>query len=249
MSDTSIPATPATFDARSSALPVQPTQRRGLLGNSCLATLIAATLALTLFVVVAGVAIGRIGSWLDFNPLGLFAEPDTNIDDRQAAVVLEMRSLARLETMTFTVEKVITAEKGGNVFQDVLFGDKLLLIANGQVVAGVDLSQLREQDVQVSADNNVRVTLPPSEIFIATLNNDETRVYDREQGLLSRGDAQLETKARQAAEASILQAACDQGILDQAATEARTQLEALLRLLDFTSVTVVAMAGECVAGD
>ena len=221
--------------------------RGGIVAPSCAALVVAGLLAVVLFVVLAGVAIGRIGSWFDVNPFGLFAEPDTQINDRQPAVVLQMQSLARLETMNYTIEKVIEAEKGGNAFQDLLFGDRILLIAHGNVIAGVDLSHLTDEDVQVSAENAITVTLPPSEIFVATLDNDATRVYDREQGLLSRGDAQIETEARQAAEASILQAACEQGILDQAATEAKTQIEALLRVVEFETVTVIAPVGTCPA--
>ncbi|HUG14958.1 MAG TPA: DUF4230 domain-containing protein [Thermomicrobiales bacterium] len=221
--------------------------RGGIVSTSCVTLLIAALLSVLLFVLLAGVAIGRIGSWFDLNPLGLFAEPDTQIHDRQPAVVLQMQSLARLETMNYTIEKVIEAEKSGNVFQDLLFGDRILLIAHGNVIAGVDLSALDDEDVEVNDDDALTVTLPPSEIFVATLNNEETRVYDRDQGLLSRGDAQLETRARQAAVAAILQAACDQGILEQAAAEAKTQLTALLGLLEFSAVTVIAPAGVCPA--
>jgi hypothetical protein len=156
-----------------------------------------------------------------------------------------MQTLARLETSVFTIEQVIEAERAGNVFQNLLFGDRILLIAHGQVIAGVDLSLLSEPDVVITGDNAVRLTLPPSEIFIATLDNEQTRVYDRNRGLLSRGSTQLETEARQAAEASILQAACDQGILERAAADARTQITALLRLLEFEDVEVIAPAGQC----
>ena len=221
--------------------------RGGIVARSCVALVVAGMIAVVLFVVLAGVAIGRIGSWFDVNPFGLFAEPDTQIHDRQPAVVLQMQSLARLETMNYTIEKVIEAEKGGNAFQDLLFGDRILLIAHGNVIAGVDLSQLTDEDVAVTDENAITVTLPASEIFVATLDNEATRVYDREQGLLSRGDAEIETEARQAAEASILQAACDQGILDQAAVEAKIQIEALLKVLEFETVTVVAPAGDCPA--
>jgi hypothetical protein len=219
--------------------------RGGLAATSCLGLLIATLLAIILTIVLAGVVLGRVGSWFDFHPFGLFAEPETEIDDRQPAIVLQMQSLARLETMNYTIEKVIEAEKGGNAIQDLLFGDRLLLIAHGNVIAGVDLGTLEPEDVEVSDDNAVTVQLPASEIFVATLDNDQTRVYDRERGWLSRGDAGIETEARQAAEASILQAACDQGILDQAATEAKTQVEALLRALRFETVTVVVPTGTC----
>ncbi len=213
------------------------------LGGCLLASAIAAGTALLLFLVV-GIAIGRIGGWMDLNPFGVFAEPDTRIDDRRQAVVVEMRDLARLETQSYTIEKVISAEKQGNVFQDLLFGDRILLIAHGSVIAGVDLSKLEESDVQVAGDD-IRLELPPSEVFVSTLDNEQTRVYDRERGLLSRGDATLETEARQAAQDALVVAACDAGILGQAAEQARHQLMTLLTGFGFTTTTVVAPVGEC----
>jgi hypothetical protein len=213
--------------------------------NSCVTAFLAAVAAVALVMILGLVVADRIAARFEFNPFGIFAEPETTIDDRRAAVVLEMQTLSRLETSVFTIEHVIEAERAGNVFQNLLFGDRILLIAHGQVIAGVDLSRLSEPDVEITDDNAVRLTLPPSEIFIATLDNEQTRVYDRDRGLLSRGSTQLETEARQAAEASILQAACDQGILERAAADAKTQITALLRLLEFEDVEVIAPAGQC----
>jgi hypothetical protein len=221
-------------------------QRRGGV-DSCLIGLLGVLVTLALLMVVTGVVIARAGSLFDIHPFGWFSEPETTIDDRQTAVVVQMRAMARLETMTYTVEKVIEAEKSGNALQDVFFGDRILLIAHGDVVAGVDLGKLTARDVTVSDDNAVTVRLPASEILSARLDNDQTRVYDRDKGLLSRGDSQLETKARQAAEDAILQAACDQGILQQAADQARVQLEGILHLLDFERVVVIADPGQCEA--
>lgn len=157
-----------------------------------------------------------------------------------------MRDLARLETQSHTIEKAISAEKQGNVFQDMLFGDHILLIAHGSVIAGGDLAKLDEADVTVD-DDSVRIGLPPSQVFISTLDNEQTRVYDRERGLLSRGDAEFETEARQTALDAILGAACDSGILGQAAEQARDQLTTLLNGLGFATSTVVAPVGECPA--
>ncbi|HMM42171.1 MAG TPA: DUF4230 domain-containing protein [Thermomicrobiales bacterium] len=160
--------------------------------------------------------------------------------------VIEVRDLARLETQSHTIEKVISAEKQSNSFQDMLFGDRTLLIAHGSVIAGGDLAKLDEADVTVGGDS-ARAGLPPSEIFISTLDNEQTRVYDRERGLLSRGDADLETEARQTAQDAILGAACDSSILDQTAEQARNQLTTLLNGLGFATSTGVAPVGECPA--
>lgn len=172
------------------------------------------------------------------NPFG------TTINTSRASVIKEMRSLSRLETASFTIEKVIDAgTTGGNIFQQFLFGDKILLIAHGQVIAGFDLSQISESDVKVSG-TSVTLKLPPPQILVATLDNTQTKVYDRRRGLLNSNE-DLESKVRSAAEVSIRQAACDANILGQASDSGRKQLTTLLSALGFETITVEIPQGSC----
>lgn len=167
------------------------------------------------------------------------------INTNRAAVIKQMRSLARLETASFTIEKVIDAgTTGGNVFQQFLFGDKILLVAHGQVIAGFDLSQLSEKDVEVNG-KKLRLTLPPPQVLVSTLDNTQTKVYDRKRGLLANGNQDLESKARSAAEASIKDAACKADILNQASENARKQLTSLFTSVGFETVTITIPTGVC----
>jgi len=149
-------------------------------------------------------------------------------------IVHEIRTLARLETIQYTIEKVVTAETGQNVLAP-LFGDRLLFVAHGYVTAGIDLEKIGPQDMVVR-DGTLYVTLPEAEVFVATLDNEKSYVYDRETGLLTHGDINLETAARQVAENQIEQAALDDGILDQARANAETYLKSLLNSLGFPQV-------------
>ena len=134
----------------------------------------------------------------------------------------EIRALARLETIQYSVEKVITAEVGQGTF-GFAFGDKLLFVAHGVVIAGIDMEKLQPADMRL--DNGVLyVRLPPTEIFIATLDNEKSYVYDRETGLLTKGSVDLETLARQAAEDEIRKAALEDGILVQGQKNAEAYL-------------------------
>lgn len=196
---------------------------------------------LALLAVIVLLLFSSLNPW---NPLNYFGRPATTVDISRTAVIQDIQSLNRLETTSYTIEKIIEAGNDGNVFQDILYGDRLLLIAHGQVWAGVDLSQVEEQDVQIS-DNTLTIYLPPTEIFSTQLNSEQTKVYDRQQGLLSRGDKDLETQARQAAERSIRQAACDAGILNQAVNDARDQLTQMYSLAGFNRVDVRVEAGVC----
>ncbi len=162
----------------------------------------------------------------------------------QSAVVKEMRSLNRLETAQFTIEKVIEAGTNENEFKQILFGDKILLIAHGDVVAGFDLAVFSEKQVEVKG-RTVTVILPAPQILYTKLDNDKTRVYDRRQGLLTKGNKDLETKARQAAESEIQKAACGSNILNQAGVNGRKQLTTLFTGLGFTSVTIIVPEVSC----
>jgi hypothetical protein len=148
-------------------------------------------------------------------------------------IINQILPLARLETIKYTLEKVITAEEGQELIAG-LFGDRLLLVAHGSVTAGIDLSKLKAEDFEFR-EGVLAVRLPAAEIFAASLDNDKTFVYDRDTGLFRKSDRELETLARRAAEAEILKAAIDDGILDQAAINAQIFMERLLNDLGFKS--------------
>jgi len=160
--------------------------------------------------------------------------PTPTIFPDPVTIINEIRPLARLETIQYTVEKVITAEEGQELIAE-LFGDRLLLVAHGTVIAGVDLSKLTAGNLKLQ-DGILAVHLPEAEIFSTSLDNDKTYVYDRDTGLFRKADKDLETLARQAAEAEILKAAVDDGILKQAAINAQVFMERLLNDLGYSHI-------------
>ncbi|MCS6909886.1 MAG: DUF4230 domain-containing protein [Anaerolineales bacterium] len=168
-----------------------------------------------------------------------FFNPTPTIYPDSVTVVRQVRSLARLETVQYTLEKVIVAEQGQGLLGP-LFGDRLLFVAHGQVIAGVDLSKLQPSDVTVSPDDGqVTVILPAAEIFVSRLDNEKSYVYDRQTGLLTKGDVKLEALARQTAEEQIRQGALEDGILNVAQSNAAIVVERLLRTLRFADVIIV----------
>lgn len=160
--------------------------------------------------------------------------PSPTILPDPVTVVRQVKAIARLETIQFTVEKVITAETGQEVL-GFLFGDRLIFVAHGDVIAGVDMSKIGPQDLRV--ENGVLfVRLPEPEIFVSTLDNERSYVYDRDTGLLNRGDINLETSARQAAEQEIEKAAVEGGVLSLARQNAEVYLERLFRSLGYSEI-------------
>ncbi|MGB9752214.1 DUF4230 domain-containing protein [Roseiflexus castenholzii] len=183
----------------------------------------------------------------------LIARPTPTIRDWGGAIQ-QMKNLNRLETQRFSIERVVEASTARGDALDMFLGERLLLIASGDVVAGVDLSKLTDRDVIISPDGaSVTLTLPASEIFSARLDNERTRVYDRQTRPITQltggQNPNLEKQARQEAERQILAAACENGIMQRAAEEAKRSMEQFLRLLEFENVTVIATAGACVIED
>ena len=160
--------------------------------------------------------------------------PTPTIIPDPVTIILQVRDLSRLETASYTVEKVITAETGQGPFS-FLFGDRLILVARGQVIAGVDLGKMEEGDILITEDGTVVVTLPPAEILVATLDNQKSYVVDRDTGLVGTNPA-LETEARQAAEKEVLDAALEDGILDTAQRNAEMYVRQLIMALGFDEV-------------
>lgn len=173
-----------------------------------------------------------------------FLPPSYEIRTDGAAVVTELKKLQRLETASFTIEKIIEAGTHGNVFQEFLYGDRILLIANGEVVAGIELSGISEDDIERSG-TTITLNLPAPTILTTRLDSGATRVYNRSTGLFTSGDKNLESRARAAAEDSIREAACAGGILDEAAENGTKELEALLRGFGFSEATVNIPQGSC----
>ncbi len=158
-------------------------------------------------------------------------------DTSAPVVVQQIQKLNRLETVSYSVDTVVEGKRSNAVLPDLLFGDRLLLVVHGQVIAGVDLSALKEGGVKVSG-KSVTVDLPPSQLFTTRIDEGKSRVFARSTGLLVPMDPNLETDARRTAETQIQQTAMQDGILDTARSNARMSVESLLHGLGFETVTV-----------
>jgi hypothetical protein len=167
---------------------------------------------------------------------GLLHPTPTIIPD-PITIIYKVRSLARLETIQYSVEKVITAEVNQGIWGP-LFGDKLLFVAHGTVIAGIDMSKISADDMKLN-NGTLTVKLPQAEVFVAALDNQKSYVYDRETGLFNKSFKELETQARQSAEEEIRKAALQDGILNQAAQNAEVFLERMFNQLGYDRVVFV----------
>jgi hypothetical protein len=166
--------------------------------------------------------------------IALAINPTPTILPDPVTIIHEIQSIARLETIKFSVEKIITGETRQGFFK-WLVGDKLIFVAHGEVIAGIDLYKLDPEDLRVKG-GKLFVTLPEAEIFVTDLDNEQSYVYDRVTGLFNPGEIDLESETRRAAEIEIEQSALEDGILELAQQNAEYFLDRLFRDLGYPEV-------------
>jgi hypothetical protein len=199
---------------------------------------LATTLVLALVIVVLGVALGlalaRFGETLPLvGPLLGEKPPRTTTGP---VVVEGIQKLDQLATVRWTESVPVTRESGGDIWDRVFDGEKVLLIATGKVEAGVDLGDIHKDDVSVDGDT-VTIDLPEAEILSATLDEKTTRVYDRDFSPLNfRPDDDLVRKARLRAVGKLEATARENGILDTAEGNAEDSIRAFVTTLGFEKV-------------
>lgn len=167
----------------------------------------------------------------------VFFRGSSRIDTSQPTVVQHIQQLQRLETVVYSMEKIVTGSQESRFLPRLLAGDRLLLIVHGEVTAGVDLAAIGPSNVKVNG-KAVDLKLPEPIVFSTRVDNGRTRVYARETGLFSAPDPELESETRREAERQLTQAALDGGILKTAAANARLTLTSLLTGLGFDAVNI-----------
>jgi hypothetical protein len=184
------------------------------------------------FLLGAGVAVVlAVGAWLWLSQSGL------SIDLSRPAVVQSIQRLQRLETVVYTMEKIVSGEQVNHYLPRLLAGERILLIVHGEVIAGIDLSKLDDSRIRITG-RSIEIAMPPAEVFSTRIDNQRTRVYSRETGLFTAPDPNLESEVRREAETQLQQSAIQGGILKTAADNGRATLAGLLAGLGFESVVI-----------
>jgi hypothetical protein len=169
--------------------------------------------------------------------MGFLRSGGTRINVDQPTVVRRIQQLQRLETVSYTMDKIISGARDNPYLPKFLAGDRILLVVHGEVVAGVNLANIRSTDVSVQG-HNISLRLPPAEVFSTRIDNAKSRVYSRDTGLFSSPDPDLESEVRQEAERQLQQSALVDGILKSADQNARSTISSMLTGLGFTQVAL-----------
>jgi hypothetical protein len=177
---------------------------------------------------------GGLGLW---HLIGNLRGGRTLISVDQPTVVRQIQQLQRLETVSYTMDKIISGEHANAYLPKFLAGDRLLLVVHGEVVAGINLAGLQPGDVVVEGQK-VSIHLPGAEVFSTRIDNARTKVYSRDTGLFSSPDPNLESEVREEAERQLQQAALQDGILKTAAANARSTISGMLKGFGFHEVDI-----------
>ncbi len=148
------------------------------------------------------------------------------------SIITQVQSLSQLITVKYVMEKVI-------IYEDARwFGDnRVLMVAHGVVLAGIDLKEIKPGDIQVS-NKKISIKLPPARapIIYTYLDDKHTQVIERTTGLLRTFDKDMEQTARQQAVLDLNLAAREAGILKDADERAKDQLSNLFHLMGYEDV-------------
>jgi len=175
---------------------------------------------------------GRLAAMITGRPLNVVSAP---------MVVEKVQRLNRLESVVYSLDTVVEGDKPSAILPDALAGDRLLMIVHGQSIAGIDMSQLKPEDVQITeggGERSIKLVLPPSQVFVTAIDDAHTRVYSRDTGIFVSADPNLESETRTKAQQMLQQAALTDGILDAATKNARATVTAMLEGLGFEHVEV-----------
>lgn len=198
----------------------------------------------------AALLLTSIGLWQSgsqfFNQIGASLQsfwqpvPPSPQVDVQAIVLQQIREASELTTAAFTMQAVVPTSQDAALGGFVIGTTKLLYIAYGEVQAGVDLSQLTPENVQIRGDQ-IQLRLPPPKILDSKIDVNKSQVYDYNRGMLGLGPdvaPELQSLAQQKALQKITAAACSNGLLEKASDRARLVVTQLLSTAGYQAVNV-----------
>src|SRR5208283_2810207 len=154
------------------------------------------------------------------------------------AVLTRVQQLNQLATVKYTIQKIVGLKDD----KYPLGSESILLIMEANVQAGIDLSSMHNDDVSVRPDRGVIVRLTEPRILNISIDEKETKVWDRQKTWWTPWipySLDLEQRARLAGLEAVKKTALEMGILDQAERNAETSIRGLLGLAGVKSVRIV----------
>jgi len=146
--------------------------------------------------------------------------------------VERVQALFELTTTRYNYAEVTTSQRDMPAWLSALYGDSLIMVVVGTIEAGIDVSQVTEEDIVYDEVNRtLTVTLPPPTLQSCFLDESQSYVVRRETAVFADPLDNLEDELRQRVLVYYRDTALEEGILQDAETEARASLSELLSVL------------------
>lgn len=163
-----------------------------------------------------------------------------------SSLLVSLRDVSRFEAATGQFQVLVDVEKDVRYVPSWVAGEKVTFVAEGDVNAVVDFSELGDGAVEVSKDGkSVTITLPDPVLSKPRIDPDNTRVLSSDKGVTNRlGDAVSGKRSDdqplyQEANRKLARAASQSELIARARTNTEKMLTALVEDLGYDDVTIV----------
>lgn len=160
----------------------------------------------------------------------IFSSKEVTIDDTPI-LIKDIRSLGQVITATYYDEVVVDSIIKHSFPQLPITDDKLVIIARGKVLAGMDLKLLADSSITLLKDT-VWVALPPAKVIDVIINPGDYTTFEEKGKWSPEAVTAVKTRAKE----KITDNAFTKNIIQKADRKGRAVLEDFLRAAGFRVV-------------
>lgn len=187
-------------------------------------------------VFLAGVFAGSQGwlGWLTGN-----VKTSTSI----VTILDRIQAMTQLTTTRYSYSNVLVSERELPPILAGLYGERLVMVAVGEVNAGIDLSKITSDRLTAVDDNTLVIRLPPAELQDCFFNEQQSYVISRDTGLFARPIPTLDENARLYAISKFRDRALVDGALENAQSQAETAVREMIGgITGYTDIRIISDA-------
>ncbi len=194
------------------------------------------TIIIVSAIFLAGVFAGSQGwfGWLTGN----FQVQTNNI-----TILDRIQALSQLTTTRYSYSNILTTERELPPILSGLYGERLIMVAVGEVNAGIELSQITVDDLTTAGDTLI-IRLPPAQLQDCFFNEQASYVISRDTGLFARPLPDMDERARRYALEQFRDRSLEEGILADAQAQAEIAIHELVSGLTQSQYTRIEVISE-----
>ena len=198
--------------------------------RGCVYGVVGALGCFVIFVVlfVGAIAVARPAVEEVFNGILNVVSGETVTSNITLPVVERIQNLQELKTVQYNFSNLVQGEVEMPPLLAGLYGENLVMIAVGHIEAGVDLGQLTQDDIALEG-NTLTINLPAPQLLSCFLDEQQTRIVERNRGVFAPTNTELDNNTRLFALLQFVDLALEDGILLDAAEEGEQTIRQLIR--------------------